>query len=421
MHAVFTKPLDLVSAADISDLSVQTWPEGDEVEFKGALPLKSGGVHPWLNGQGTIGDYARDEVLAEVVAFTNNRGGSVMLGISETADNPPRADQVVALPRAGDLARRFEDQARSCIEPPLPRLQIRAIETDGAGGGVVVFRTSPSRAAPHRLTTTRECYTRRGSSTVKMTMREIQDMTLNVARGLAGIDEAFKQRRDAFRKWAGGHGHAVKYRVTALPLVELPDPGRLLGKGDAFLLPRGFQAKIGDNDLNLPLRVVGDLAERPRLRGVARSGKHESGDFVWELYQSGLSDLWISTRPWKYPGAEPAPLILYHAEVLAVVANTLTVLDHFRGYVGAPDVEYGMEIEIGPFVSSGEPLYYYGLFEQNGIDRHQFSDLSLLLPQFSVGYRGEFEKLLSMIDIDLYDGLGIRRQTSASLPLEVIF
>jgi hypothetical protein len=31
-----------------------------------------------------------------------------------------------------------------------------------------------------------------------MTMREIQDMTLNVARGLAGIDAAFTQRRAAF-------------------------------------------------------------------------------------------------------------------------------------------------------------------------------------------------------------------------------
>jgi hypothetical protein len=31
-----------------------------------------------------------------------------------------------------------------------------------------------------------------------MTMREIQDMTLNVARGLAGIEATFKELRDAF-------------------------------------------------------------------------------------------------------------------------------------------------------------------------------------------------------------------------------
>jgi len=84
---------------------------------------------------------------------------------AETPDNPPRADAIMPLPRVGELARRFEDQTRSCIDPPLPRLQIRAIETDGQGGGVIVFRTSASRAAPHRLNTTREAYVRRGAST----------------------------------------------------------------------------------------------------------------------------------------------------------------------------------------------------------------------------------------------------------------
>jgi hypothetical protein len=101
---------------------------------------------------------------------------------------------------------------------------------------------------------------------------------------------------------------------------------------------------IGSATFDLPVRVVGDLAERPRLRGIARSGEHDSGVFVWELYQSGLTDLWISTRPWKPPGPGQASLILYHTEILAAVANTLSVLDHFRGYVGAPDAEYGMEI-----------------------------------------------------------------------------
>src|SRR5215472_4480823 len=235
MLAVFTKALDLVTAADIAELPAQTWPEGYEVEFKETLPHKRGGVDPWVIGQGGITDYARDEILAEVVAFANSQGGSVFLGIAETSDNPPRARAVVPLPRVGDLARRFEDQARSCIDPPLPRLQVRPVETDRHCGGVVVFRTSRSRAAPHRLTTTRDAYVRRGSSTVKMTMREIQDMTLNVARGLAGTDATLRERRDAFRKWeAGNQKPNAAYRVTALPLVDLPDPGRLYGKRGLF-------------------------------------------------------------------------------------------------------------------------------------------------------------------------------------------
>jgi predicted HTH transcriptional regulator len=119
MLAAFTKALNLVTADDIAEVPAQIWPEGYEVEFKETLPHRTGGVHPWLlSDQGSIGDYARDEILAEVVAFANSQGGSVILGIAETTDDPPRARTMVPLPRVGDLQRRFEDQARSCIDPP---------------------------------------------------------------------------------------------------------------------------------------------------------------------------------------------------------------------------------------------------------------------------------------------------------------
>jgi predicted HTH transcriptional regulator len=147
MLAVFTKPIELVTAADIAELPAETWPEGYEVEFKKTLPDKRGGGHPWLGG-GDIGDHARDEILSEVIAFANAQGGSVVLGIEKTSDKPPPAHAVTPLPRVGELARRFEDQARSCIDHPLPRLQIRAIETDGQDRGVVVFRTSASQGTP---------------------------------------------------------------------------------------------------------------------------------------------------------------------------------------------------------------------------------------------------------------------------------
>jgi hypothetical protein len=142
-------------------------------------------------------------------------------------------------------ARCFEDQARSCIDPPLSRVLIRPIETDGQGGGVVLFRTSPSRCAPHRLTTTLESFVRRGSSTVKMTMREIQDMTLNVVRGLAGVDASFLQRRDAFKELVNSQTDILTYRVTAIPLIDLPDPGRIFGKPGVFPVLRVFTATVG--------------------------------------------------------------------------------------------------------------------------------------------------------------------------------
>jgi hypothetical protein len=330
--AIFTKRLDLISAADIAELTAEKWPEGYQVEFKKALSVKKGSPHPWFTGGDDIGDHARNEILGEVIAFANAQGGSVVLGIEETPDKPPRAHAIAPLPRVGELARRFEDQARSCIDPPLPRLQIWPIETDGQGGGVVLFRVSPSRTAPHRLTTTRGSFVRRGSSSVRMTMREVQDMTLNVARGLAGIDASFKERQSAFVKWSEPQQEVIAYRVTALPIVDLPDPGRLFGREGIFPRERRFEATQNSERFKLALDL-GSLNERPRLRGIERINQTPRGAFQWELHQNGLTDLWIAFRPSRNSLAmlsAPTERVLWHRDILAAVANSLCVLDHYR-------------------------------------------------------------------------------------------
>ncbi|HXP74041.1 MAG TPA: ATP-binding protein, partial [Stellaceae bacterium] len=236
MFAILTKPFETITPADVAELVSESWPEGYTVEFKRALPTAKGGDDQWITGGNKIGDYARDEILSEIVAFANAQGGMLVLGIEETKDKPPRANNVVPLPRVGELARRFEDAARSCIDPPLPRLQVRPIEIQ-SGEGVVIFRTGPSSSAPHRLTTTLDAYKRHGSSTMKMTMREIQDMTLNVARGLATIDATFEDRRVKFASWGerlNQQWPLAAFRVTALPLEGLPALGRLYGRKDLF-------------------------------------------------------------------------------------------------------------------------------------------------------------------------------------------
>ncbi len=135
-------------------------------------------LNSWDLGHGEIGDFARNAILAEVVALANSDGGSLILGIDETNEKPPRAESIVAQKNVRELSTRFEDQARACIDPPISMLSAHPVETDGSNG-VVILRVGPSRHAPHRLTPTRECYVRRGTSTVKMMMREIQAMVLN--------------------------------------------------------------------------------------------------------------------------------------------------------------------------------------------------------------------------------------------------
>src|ERR1051326_7197105 len=225
--SLLTKPLEQIGADDLNQLLTEHCPEGYEVEFKKTLPDKRGGYDPWLLGKNEIGAYARDEILAELIAFGNSAGGYVLVGIDETQEKPPRAKSIEPLPRIGDLAARFEDMIRTSIDLPLLRFGVRGIETDSSGGGVLVLNTGPSHRAPHRLNTTGQCYVRRGSSSVKMTMREIQDMTLNIARGAAGIDALFRERMENFHEWGAPYPLSAAFRITCIPLDALPDPGRM--------------------------------------------------------------------------------------------------------------------------------------------------------------------------------------------------
>ena len=193
-----SKPLDQITPEDISDLCARSAYESPVLEFKQELPGERGRPDPWITG-GNFTYYARDRLLREIVAFANAQGGTLILGIEETEDNPPRAAATQPIPRISDLAMRLEEAARACIDPRLPALQARGIEMDNAGRGVVIFRVTPSPSGPHRVASDGHAFIPRGASSVKMTMREIQDLTLDLARGAERLYELFAGRAAASR------------------------------------------------------------------------------------------------------------------------------------------------------------------------------------------------------------------------------
>jgi hypothetical protein len=78
MHAVFTKPLEAVTADDVADVCSRHLPEGQTVEFKQALSAK-GGRDKWHEGADSIGEPARNELLSEAVALANSDGGTLIV------------------------------------------------------------------------------------------------------------------------------------------------------------------------------------------------------------------------------------------------------------------------------------------------------------------------------------------------------
>ena len=216
MTAALTKPAERIDAGDIQALIDASVPEGAQIEFKESLPARgSGDPDPWMQGDGKIGDRARNEILEEVVAFANAYGGALVLGIADSRSKPPVAADMVPLPRCAELAERFRQVFGACVDPPLPTLDIVSVPTTG-DNGVIVFRTVRSRRGPHRVKPTLECPIRRDDRCEALSMREIQDMTLNLARGTERLErrlqersmkfeEEFKRPRDPRRRFRVSH------------------------------------------------------------------------------------------------------------------------------------------------------------------------------------------------------------------------
>ena len=197
MIEVLSKPADQIDAGDIQVLIDSEVPEAEQIEFKETLPARNGSVDPWMRGEGGIGDKAKNELLEEVVAFTNAYGGALLLGIRESETKPVVAAEITPVPRCAELAERLRNVFRDCVEPQIPRIEIFAVRTKGHSG-VVIFRVGRSRLAPHRVTTTLKCPVRRSDRCEGMSMREIQDMTLNVARGLERLERRLSERAERF-------------------------------------------------------------------------------------------------------------------------------------------------------------------------------------------------------------------------------
>src|SRR5689334_1326156 len=91
------KNFDQITAADVSSLCTEAAYESQLLEFKRELPADRDRPDPWPAG-GNFTASARDQLLREVVAFANAQGGTVIVSIEETKDDPPRAAVIRPIP-----------------------------------------------------------------------------------------------------------------------------------------------------------------------------------------------------------------------------------------------------------------------------------------------------------------------------------
>jgi hypothetical protein len=403
--AIFSKPIGAITAEDVYRVASEHVPEDDATEFKERLPAKKGKVDPWGAGGEAIGEYARNEILEEVVAFANAHGGHVLLGIEESEDHPKRAVRVCALPRCADLAARLLDQARSCVEPPLSVLEVRGIPT-ATDAGVVLLRVPESRLAPHRVIPTGACTLRRGDSTTTMTMREIQDLTLQRAAGTAALEAAFAERR-ALREsqllaemQKSGRPLIISARATLIPAAgELRVPRAQIASFHPCYEPFVVADRGGTTRLQL---YQGSLNPRPILRGRRWTVSTDpSAGVQIDVTENGLVEYAFSYVPF---GNQDDVLNLDMA--LGLSANALSTAHVLRLLAGAPATEYAVEFELrcqsgAPLRSeTPAPLFITRVGGSQGSRIGPLEYNPLLPPRFSFGAFGEMRDIIGRIASD---------------------
>ena len=350
MIDILSKPLNEIGTADIQALIDSEVPEGERVEFKKEPPGDGARPDPWMNG-GKMGNYAKDRLLKEVVAFANAYGGVLVVGIDESDTKPAVAAKITPVPRCAELAESLKLVFRDRVDPQLARVEMVGIEIKGDGSGVVVIRVGKSRLAPHRVTRTLVCPVRQGDRSEEMGMRQIHEMTLNVSRGLRGLKEQFTERSQRFHEEferIEEHEDAFGIRVTAIPVIDEIHLDHVFRQGRVAEELETPWCLIVDRVRGQKLDIPNEFPPsfwQPVLRGArAESSSSNPGyrpvylDYR-EIYCDGMVEIGLVSA------ADGENLVLHPDWPVVMLANLANWGDHLRRQANAPTVEYALEVE----------------------------------------------------------------------------
>jgi hypothetical protein len=405
MLSVFIRPLHLLGPRDVQELVRDQYRESDTLELKEALSSREG-MDPWVQGETSISDRARNAILSEVVAFANAHGGHVLLGIEESDDHPKRAKRIRPIPRCSELADRLRLQARDSIEPQLPSLEVVGVPTEADGGGVVIIRVSQSRLAPHRLQQTRECYIRRADRTEKMTMREIQDLTLQRERGIAALDARFLARRDrwvqSLQAWSEANSPCFGVRLTMLPTVANLWIDPVYRNPAVTPVRKQYVVRVDTTAIEVVAPGLG-WSDRPILRG-ARHWSENDRHFLlsWEVGADGLlEESLFYHHPSSRPGEEGK---VFREWLLGMLLDALTNITRVRETAGFPGAEYALELELhGVGTEPSLATWSAGAFPTAA---SRIEPQPLLLPRIVITDLDDFALIIRLIFRDILNAAG---------------
>lgn len=414
--SILRKTLAEIVRADLDELCTAATRETSELEFKEELPWQPQRGQPeitadrWVLRGDRIGDYARDKLLAELVAFANAEGGTLVLGVRETDDEPRRAEGLAPVPSCEDLAKRLADACEDVIEPRLPILEARAIPAaDGDTSGFVVLRVGRSAAGPHRLKSDGQFYVRRGERSVKMTVREIRDAVLDLARRGDVIAEQAQGRKTRDEQLFGvlrGRANAPNpvseasfLRASAFPTSRW-DITNLTARKDLWwrggehnlIVEEGTAFRIG-----YPAR---EFTYQPNVALRLLTFDTHDNSFHRSLNDQGVVEAWCQTIRDRQPGQRPYGL-LHLQWVISLVTGVLAQAEHLRRLQANDGAEFGLEVSI----VSNFPLAptWAGLFEAGPAAPFE----NVTFPTMPIGALADFDGVLNTVLRDIWNHCGV--------------
>jgi hypothetical protein len=411
--------------------------EDRHLEFKEAVPVsdeeqkrqrKAGATRPFdeavAKGTG-IGDFGRNALLEELVAFANVDGGVIVLGMEETADKPARAARLSPVPHVAALERRLRDALNDVIEPRLPFSAVKAIETGVDGSGVVLLETEPSLLAPHWVRPTRSVKVRREDRADPLSMPEIHDMVLRNARRLDAISQQLETAQLTFErhflevlrsfyppmnsssdyedqiellKFRGAEAHHkfVGMRVTIVPhqslgIGRLEDISELEPHGDIHFSAGGSVRKHPlQNPVSMQQRRVLGGVEIQSVSGPVRQS------LIHTLRREGFVEL-------KLVRTDHESIGIHVARLLACVGSALGFYDKLRVRAGASNMPAEVGVEVLTLL---DPKPMFGL-SVNGSYGDPL-EFRTLFPSATVADRSDFDLFLNEVAGDFWNAGNMR-------------
>jgi len=424
--SILRKTLTEISIADLDALVESTARETGELEFKGTLPFiptkgQSTTADRWIEKGDRIGDYARDQLLAEIVAFANADGGTLVIGMQETKDEPRRAEGLQPIPNCEGLTRRLIDATEDVIEPRLPTISGRALPAQNDGSGYVILRVGKSLAGPHRLTTTREFYVRRGERTARMSVREIKDYTLETTRSADRLEVAFEERHanaskqySTLLKQAQGKLPGIPplvIRATAVPTTPQQIP-ELTRRQELWWLGKRFRLSAAGTEIDCgyPLNESA-TPPKTRLRSFV-SDVDPTDNYVSRLLRSdGAVEFLIGHHHRSPSGSTKGGPRVYLGWLISLLVGTICQVEHLRRHLAWDSVEFGLEAEVW----CNAPLHV-AWTDRDFMGATLKDELPFTLPRYSLAPGANFDELIMLAVRDVFDACGSFRDHKCSVP-----